>query len=97
MVKGRTIAESEALFERFQGLVTCQRAGVNDHPLRRAGAASPAPADTAGTRAADPGELGSLAVFSGVSRFPVLVKCASLSWHTLRLALRDAAASASGE
>ena len=35
----------------------------------------------------DPKQLGQLAVFSGVSRFPVRVKCASLSWHTLRSAL----------
>jgi len=31
--------------------------------------------------------LGKLAVFSGVSEFPVRVKCASLAWHTLRSAL----------
>ena len=35
----------------------------------------------------DPTELGKLAVFSGVSAFPVRVKCASLAWHTLRAAL----------
>ena len=37
-----------------------------------------------------PGEaesLGKLAVFSGVSHFPIRVKCASLSWHTLNAAL----------
>lgn len=32
-------------------------------------------------------ELGQLVVFSGVSRFPVRVKCASLAWHTLKAAL----------
>lgn len=31
--------------------------------------------------------LGKLAAFSGVSEFPVRVKCASLPWHTLRAAL----------
>jgi nitrogen fixation NifU-like protein len=31
--------------------------------------------------------LGKLAVFSGVSQFPIRVKCASLSWHTLKAAL----------
>ncbi|MBL0169757.1 MAG: SUF system NifU family Fe-S cluster assembly protein [Gemmatimonadaceae bacterium] len=31
--------------------------------------------------------LGQLVVFSGVSRFPVRVKCASLAWHTLKAAL----------
>ena len=33
-------------------------------------------------------DLGSLAAFSGVSRFPIRVKCASLAWHALRAALR---------
>jgi len=41
-----------------------------------------------GTSAGEPPEtLGKLAVFSGVSAFPVRVKCASLAWHTLRSAL----------
>jgi nitrogen fixation NifU-like protein len=35
----------------------------------------------------DAPELGKLAVFSGVSEFPARVKCATLSWHTLRAAL----------
>jgi nitrogen fixation NifU-like protein len=36
--------------------------------------------------------LGQLVVFSGVSRFPVRVKCASLAWHTLKAALASDAA-----
>jgi nitrogen fixation protein NifU and related proteins len=32
-------------------------------------------------------DLGKLAVFSGVSEFPVRVKCATLAWHTLQAAL----------
>ncbi len=32
-------------------------------------------------------DLGKLAVLSGVREFPVRVKCASLSWHTLKAAL----------
>ena len=39
----------------------------------------------------DAPELGKLAVFSGVSEFPIRVKCATLSWHTLRAALNGAA------
>jgi nitrogen fixation NifU-like protein len=34
--------------------------------------------------------LGKLAVMSGVSEFPVRVKCASLAWHTLKAALKGA-------
>jgi nitrogen fixation NifU-like protein len=32
-------------------------------------------------------DVGKLAVFSGVSEFPVRVKCATLAWHTLHAAL----------
>ncbi len=37
-------------------------------------------------------DLGQLVVFSGVSRFPVRVKCASLAWHTLKAAMDEASA-----
>jgi nitrogen fixation NifU-like protein len=44
-----------------------------------------------------PETLGKLAVFSGVSGFPVRVKCASLAWHTLKAALEQSQrSSASG-
>jgi nitrogen fixation protein NifU and related proteins len=36
---------------------------------------------------ADRDRLGKLAVFSGVSEFPVRVKCATLCWHTARAAM----------
>jgi len=68
-LKGKTLAEAEALFERFHALVT-------------------APPDAAREGAAP--ELGKLAVFSGVSEFPVRVKCATLPWHTLKAALNGA-------
>jgi nitrogen fixation NifU-like protein len=32
--------------------------------------------------------LGKLAVFAGVSEFPLRVKCATLAWHAMRAALR---------
>jgi nitrogen fixation NifU-like protein len=36
-------------------------------------------------------DLGKLAVFAGVREFPSRIKCATLAWHTLVAALRDAA------
>lgn len=33
--------------------------------------------------------LGSLAVFGGISQYPVRVKCATLAWHTLKAALEN--------
>ena len=39
----------------------------------------------------DAARLGKLAALAGVRRFPVRVKCASLSWHTLHAALQEGA------
>lgn len=36
-------------------------------------------------------KLGEIAAFSGVSRFPIRVKCASMAWHSLQAALRGEA------
>ncbi|MGZ8848349.1 MAG: Fe-S cluster assembly sulfur transfer protein SufU [Pyrinomonadaceae bacterium] len=37
----------------------------------------------------DPNNLGRLKIFAGVRDFPVRVKCATLSWHTLHAALNE--------
>jgi len=60
-VRGKTLAEAEALFGKFHPMVTGKGGG---------------------------GDLGKLEAFSGVSEFPVRVKCATLAWHTLRAALQ---------
>jgi nitrogen fixation NifU-like protein len=36
--------------------------------------------------------MGEMAAFSGVARFPIRVKCASMPWHTLQAALRSESA-----
>ena len=41
--------------------------------------------------------LGKLSVFSGVSEFPMRVKCATLAWHTMRAALEGKAEAVSTE
>jgi nitrogen fixation NifU-like protein len=38
----------------------------------------------------DPESLGDLEALSGVRKFPVRVKCATLAWHTLEEALQEA-------
>jgi nitrogen fixation NifU-like protein len=42
---------------------------------------------TGRAEAGDSETLGKLAVFTGVSDYPIRVKCASLPWHTLKAAL----------
>ena len=61
-VKGKTIEEAAALFDRFQRMITAP----GDSPTE---------------------SLGKLTVLAGVRQFPVRVKCATLAWHTLRLAV----------
>ena len=63
-LKGKTVAEADALFERFHRLVTSDP-----------------------DAAPDVDGLGKLAVFAGVREHPSRIKCATLSWHTLRAAV----------
>ena len=64
-VKGKTIGETLALFDRFHEMIT----GKLPEDERE--------------------RMGSLAALGGVSRFPIRVKCASLSWHALKSALEQ--------
>lgn len=63
-LKGKTVADAQALFEKFHHLVTSD---------------PDTPPETEG--------LGKLAVFAGVREHPSRVKCATLSWHTLKAAV----------
>jgi nitrogen fixation NifU-like protein len=73
-VKGQTVSQALALFDRMHALLTT--------PIERA---------------VDAESYGKLAVLSGVREFPMRVKCASLSWHTLKAAIADPAAVARTE
>ncbi len=42
------------------------------------------------TNTPDLDQMGKLAVFSGVRDYPARVKCATLSWHTLKAAIENA-------
>jgi nitrogen fixation NifU-like protein len=70
-LKGRPVAEAQALHARFHELVTGE-------PLEAASGASLEEARV---------DLGKLAVFAGVAEYPARVKCASLAWHAMAAAL----------
>jgi nitrogen fixation NifU-like protein len=74
ILKGKSKADAEKLFEVFHAMVTGKPAADGSQP-----------------------ELGKLAVFSGVSEFPVRVKCATLAWHALHAALEGKAEAVSTE
>jgi nitrogen fixation protein NifU and related proteins len=42
-------------------------------------------------------DLGKLTVFSGVSEFPIRIKCATLAWHALKAAMEGASHTVSTE
>jgi len=52
---------------------------------------------TEGSAGSDQAKLGKLVVFSGVSKYPARVKCASLAWHTMKAALQGQAVKTSTE
>lgn len=45
-----------------------------------------------GDESIDPASLGDVEALSGVRKFPTRIKCATLAWHTLEEALKEAGA-----
>ncbi len=87
-IEGRTVDEVRALTTAFKGLMSIHEESLGDEG---------APGDTGGLESAglDAGEgpaLGDLEALRGVVKFPVRIKCATLSWNTLTQALDEATA-----
>jgi nitrogen fixation NifU-like protein len=77
-VKGRTRDEVDALTRAFKGMMSIHEQSLDD------GAAPAEPVE-------DPEvKLGDLEALRGVVKFPVRIKCATLSWNTLQQALDEA-------
>ncbi|MBI2340216.1 MAG: SUF system NifU family Fe-S cluster assembly protein [Deltaproteobacteria bacterium] len=74
-------ASASILTETLKGKTEAEFSGLFDkfHTLVTSGGEAPATAS----------EWGKLAVFEGVREFPMRVKCATLSWHTLKAALEN--------
>ena len=86
-VKGKSVAEARALIRRFKGLMSIheQALGGEADQLDENG--------TDGAGADEPDvKLGDLEALQGVVKFPVRIKCATLSWNTLTQALDEAPA-----
>jgi nitrogen fixation protein NifU and related proteins len=80
-VKGRTVAEARALVRAFKGMMSIheQRLDGEDE--------SPDGGDGDDIAV----KLGDLEALQGVVKFPVRIKCATLSWNTLAQGLDEAA------
>jgi nitrogen fixation NifU-like protein len=77
-VKGRTVGEARELSRAFKAMMS-----IHEEGLESEGAAE--------EPAAEPGaKLGDLEALRGVVKFPVRIKCATLSWNTLAQGLDEA-------
>ena len=80
-VKGKTIDEVQALTRAFKGMMS-----IHEQALDGDGTDPTEPVDAEV-------KLGDLEALRGVVKFPVRIKCATLSWNTLQQALDEPAAS----
>ena len=79
-VKGKSLAEARAVIRTFKAMMS-----IHEHRLDGDGADESDVADTPASEA--PVSLGDLEALQGVVKFPVRIKCATLSWNTLSQAL----------
>ncbi|MEZ5322010.1 MAG: SUF system NifU family Fe-S cluster assembly protein [Microthrixaceae bacterium] len=95
-VTGRTVSEVRTLMRSFKAMMS-----IHEHTLDGDDPEAPAEANAEYTTADDieavldadaEKGLGDLAALRGVVKFPVRIKCATLSWNTLDQALSDSAA-----
>jgi nitrogen fixation NifU-like protein len=86
-VKGKTVAEARKLIRTFKAMMSVHEARLGDG-ADGAGSEDDGPE----TEAPDPESLGELAALQGVVKFPVRIKCATLSWNTLAQGLDEAEA-----
>jgi nitrogen fixation NifU-like protein len=87
-VKGRTEAETRELVRAFKAMMSIHERGLDgDGP----------DGDGHGADLPEPGiDMGELEALRGVVKFPVRIKCATLSWNTLVQAFDEAGAARTG-
>jgi len=73
-IKGKTVAEARAITDSFKGMMLIHESGI----------------DAGSTDNKPDLSMGDLSALRGVVKFPVRIKCATLSWNTLLQALEDA-------
>ena len=86
-VKGKSRAEVERITRAFKEMMSI-------HESRIGGDATDGGGPDGADGADEPVDLGDLEALQGVVKFPVRIKCATLSWNTLAKALDEATANA---
>ena len=97
-VKGKPVGEVRQLISTFKGMMSIHEAsldhehGVGDGHEFDGNGAEVVPGEP---EQIDLEQLGELAALQGVVKFPVRIKCATLSWNALAQGLDEVAAEAS--
>ena len=82
--KGRTVAEVRTLVRSFKSMMS-----IHESQLGTDGDGEEGEDDDGSGDLLDPSSLGELAALAGVVKFPVRIKCATLSWNTLSQGLDE--------
>ena len=89
-VKGKPVGEVRRLISTFKGMMSIHEAALDgDGDVGGAEVVESEPEEI------DLDKLGELAALQGVVKFPVRIKCATLSWNALAQGLDEVAAEAS--
>jgi nitrogen fixation NifU-like protein len=88
-VKGKSVAEARNLIRTFKAMMSVHEARLGDGP-EGIGGTNGSSDEGSDVVPADPESLGELAALQGVVKFPVRIKCATLSWNTLTQGLDEA-------
>ena len=81
-VKGKSVPEARDLIKAFKAMMSIHESSLDENPTDEAtGEALEAAPDV---------KLGDLEALRGVVKFPVRIKCATLSWNTLAQGLDEA-------
>src|SRR5580704_11898284 len=78
-VKGKTTEEARKLVRTFKAMMSIHESSLGEHGE-----------ELSEIEPVDPESLGELAALQGVVKFPVRIKCATLSWNTLAQGLDEA-------
>ena len=97
-VKGKSVDDALGLTEKFKAMMSIPTAGADadsevDEDAVAAAKASASDADlgaVVGDTVGPDREMGELSALQGVKKFPLRIKCATLSWNTLLEAIENA-------
>jgi nitrogen fixation NifU-like protein len=83
-VKGKSVTEARDLIRTFKSMMSIHETKLDGESSKDSDGA-----DDVDIFSVDRGSLGELAALQGVVKFPVRIKCATLSWNALAQGLDE--------